>query len=72
MRAWSDKHPAGARASDSAPPAGLQGNDFLAAWRAKRAEHGKAGRGGQHRRRTGRGTVPRPGMIRRPPPDDAA
>ena len=48
-----------------------------AEWRdqVKRAQaaYGRGQRGGRHRRRAARGTLPGPGMIRRPPPgDDAA
>ena len=77
MRAWSDEPPAGA-ASDSSAPAGISDEDRAAQrkqWATLQASHNRGQRGGQHRRRTGRGTLPGPGMIRRPPPgppDDAA
>jgi hypothetical protein len=58
--------PAGARAEPSAAPAGDQGGDGRARWKAAAAAHNAA-----LRRRTGRkaGSSPyRAGMARRPPP----
>ena len=72
----SDEHPAGARASDSAAPAGTTatrtGRRSARQWRRVQASYKRGNRGGQYRRRAARGTLPGPGMIRRPPPDDAA
>ena len=62
--------PAGARAGLSAAPAGDQGGDARAKWKAALAAHNAAKRRGRFTRaakKTG------PGMIRRPPPEgDAA
>ena len=71
-----DEHPAGDRAEHSAAPAGTSDEERAAqheAWRRVRVSYKRGNRGGQYRRRAARGTLPRgPGMIRRPPPDDAA
>jgi hypothetical protein len=61
------KRPAGARAEHSAVPAGNQGDDARAKWKAALAAHNAALRRGRFTRaakKTG------PGMIRRPPPGD--
>jgi len=72
MTTWGDV-PAGARAELSAAPAGFQGGDARARWKAALAAHNAAKRRGRFTRaakKTG------PGMIRKPPPgtdgDDAA
>ena len=73
-----DQTPAGGAPSESsAPPAGTSSDEERAAqrkqWRRVQASYKRGNRGGQYRRRAARGTLPRgPGMIRRPPPDDAA
>ena len=72
-----DQAPAGGAPSESsAPPAGTSSDEERAAqrrqWARLTAAHGRGQRGGQYRRRAARGTLPRPGMIRRPPPDGAA
>ena len=67
------EHPAGARASDSAAPAGITDEERAAqreAWRRVQASYKRGNRGGQYRRRAARGTLPGPGMIRRLPPPD--
>ena len=66
-----DESPAeGTAAAVSVPSAGSSGAEFRARWRAERVARGRASRGGQHRRRAARGTLPdRAGMIRRPPPE---
>ena len=65
--------PAGAaRDADHAAPAGTSEQDRAAQrqqWQRAQASHGRGQRGGRHRRRAARGTLPGPGMIRRPPPD---
>ena len=72
-----DRTPAGGAPSESsAPPAGTSGDEERAAqrkqWARLTAAHGRGQRGGPYRRRAVRGTLPGPGMIRRPPPDGAA
>jgi hypothetical protein len=62
---WGDEPPAGA-ADDSAVPAGFQGGDARAQWKAALAAHNAAGRRGRHRRAA---RQPGPGMIRKPPPE---
>lgn len=76
MTTWGDESPAGGTtAAASVPPAGTSDEDREAQrdqWRRVQASYRRGNRGGQHRRRAARGTLPRgPGMIRRPP-DDAA
>ena len=65
-----------APSESSASPAGTSGDEDREAqreaWRRVQASYKRGGRGGQHRRRAARGTLPGPGMIRRPPPDDEA
>lgn len=66
------ERPAGARAEHSAAPAGISDEDREAQrdqWRRVQASYRRGNRGGQYRRRAARGTLPGPGMIRRPPPD---
>ena len=72
-----DRTPAGGAPSESsAPPAGTSSGEDREAqrdqWRRVQASYKRGNRGGQYRRRAARGTLPGPGMIRRPPPDDAA
>jgi len=67
------ERPAGARAEHSAVPAGYQGDDARAKWKAALAAHNAALRRGARRPRGGKY---RAGMARRMPPepdgDDAA
>jgi len=61
--------PAGARADDSAAPAGFQGEEFRRKVKAALSEHNAGLRRGRFTRaakKTG------PGMIRKPPPDPLA
>ena len=66
----------GAPSESSASPAGTSSDEDREAqreaWRRVQASYKRGNRGGQYRRRAARGTLPRPGMIRRPPPGDAA
>ena len=65
-----------APSESSASPAGTSTDEERAAQRKQWARldtaHGRGQRGSPYRRRAARGTLPGPGMIRRPPPDDAA
>ena len=68
--------PAGTGRDEERPGPGrstpLRGAEWRDQVKRTQAAHGRDQRGGRHRRRAARGTLPGPGMIRRPPPDDAA